>query len=191
MKLLYSLALLLISLPVFAGGFHYEIDVTTTFETNNENQLENLHMSWVHDKQSSKLLLAGSDLSTAEARQLTLNALAEAILKDLHKVNYLTNLEAGISRIKTAKVQDYQIQLNNEQVELSFRLPLKSPYSMNGTKRLKLFHEDPNGIVLLMYKTPENITFDDALKTRCQSQLAEKDFYTHGESSQIIDITCQ
>jgi ABC-type uncharacterized transport system substrate-binding protein len=178
------------SLPVFAGGFHYEIDVTTTFESNDENQLESLYMSWVFDKQSSELLLEGGDLSTPEIRQLTLNSLARGILKDLEKYKYLTNLEAGISRIKTAKVQEHQIQLHNGQIALSFRLPLKSPYSMVGNKRLTLFHEDPNGTALLIYTGTEKIIFDGLLKARCQTTFAEKDFYIHGESSQLLNITC-
>jgi ABC-type uncharacterized transport system substrate-binding protein len=188
----YFIALFMgVTTPVFAGGFHYEIDVTTTLETDADNNLQSLQMLWIHDEKSSALLLEGGDLSTPEIKQLTLNSLAEAMLKDLHKVGYLTNLEAGISRIKTTKAQDYQIQLDNGKLALRFRLPLKSPYSMDGNKRLKLFHEDPKGTALLQYQTAEQIIFSDSLKTRCQSKLNDKYGYEHREASQIIEITCQ
>lgn len=189
-KLIYILCVWLISQAGVAGGFHYDVYVSTTFESHDNHQLESLHMSWLHDKTVSKLLLQGSDLSTPEIRQLTLQSIAKAMINDLHKLDYLTRLESRSSIIHFDKVTDYQLSLTEEKaLKLDFRLPLKTPYVMEN-QRLKLSHADDNGTAILIYKDPDNIRFD-SFETSCEAIIEEQEEVEHGEPAQFINVMCE
>lgn len=188
-KFFYVLCVWLISQTGMAGGFHYDVYVSTTFEIDDNQQLQSLQMSWLHDKTASKLLLQGSDLSTPEARQLTLQSIADAIIKDLQKVNYLTQLTSSTDHIQFDKVTDYQLRLTDKNMlQLNFSMPLEKPYAIQN-QRLRLSLSDINGTAILQYLDSGDLRFD-SLQAKCKAAIEDQEDVEHGEPVQLITIAC-
>jgi len=188
-KLLLLIITLLCSQTLWAGGFHYEISVKTTLNLDENNQLQSLSMQWLNDQATSALLLEGHDVSTPAKREASLQSIGERMIRSLKDAHYVTRLESTGSPIAFADINDYQLQLNDEkQLLLRFHLPLIKPYPLS-QKPLTLSHTDPNGSAMLLYRSAEHIQFNK-LDAPCKTQITEPALIIHGESAQLIQITC-
>jgi len=188
-KLLLLIITLLFSQTLWAGGFHYEISVKTTLNIDENNQLQSLSMQWLNDQATSELLLEGHDVSTPAKREASLQSIGERMIRSLKDAHYVTRLESTGSPIAFADINDYQLQLNDEkQLLLRFHLPLIKPYPLS-QKPLTLSHTDPNGSAMLLYRSAEHIQFNK-LDAPCKTQITEPALIIHGESAQLIQITC-
>lgn len=188
-KLLLLIITVLFSQPLWAAGFHYEIAVNTTLNLDENHQLQSLSMQWLNDQNTSELLLDGSDTSTPMMLDLTLKSISKRMTNALKKVDYLTHLGDDSGPIALGDVKDYQLQLNDDkQLLLTFHLPLKKPYPLS-QKPLTLSHADPNGTAILLYRSAEHIQFNKP-DAQCKTQITEPALIIHGESAQLIQITC-
>lgn len=159
-------ALLSLTSPLQADGFHYEIQAATQFIANPAGELTALKMAWTYDPELAAILLEDEDLSEAN-KAATLKQRANDILVDLEKLGYFTQLTVGEQTDAINKVQDYTMNLTSDQsLLLSFELPLTAPTAVTG-KTLSLRLADPDGIGTISYKNSQQVSLDSHLSKNC------------------------
>lgn len=187
-------ALLSLSNAVQADGFHYQIQATTQFVANPAGELSILKMAWTYDPELAAILLEDEDLSEAN-KAATLKQRANDILEDLAKLGYFTQLSANDQAVALDKVQDYQMQLtDNQSLVLSFQLPLKTALPVAG-KKISLRLADPDGVGALLYNEAQQASLDSQLSKRCtQPRLTQETLELpndHKLAVPIIQFECQ
>ncbi len=178
--------LLGISTPLQAHTEHQEIQVKSTFQVNQSQQLHAVTMVWLYDTFSSDDMLQ---------HEKDINRLEKLLVSDLARFNYFTRLNAGDRRLVTNNISQYKLTKvkdsdNNPALQLTFTLLLKKPISIESLKNIKIVHADPTGRGIFFYDKANDIVLTNELKSKCRSQVKEKAEFKEGEFPQIATITC-
>jgi tRNA threonylcarbamoyladenosine biosynthesis protein TsaE len=164
--------LLLGSTPVFAHGFHYHLNTTTTLEADAQDNLASLTMDWDYDDAASEFLLEGEDLSPDHQAQ-TLQTLNANIMRDLYKLGYYTYLKLDGQPVPLSKAGAATLQLlQGKNLDLHFTLPLEKPVAVSG-KTLELELADPDGAGILSYADASKFKLPGAWQGNCKTSLAK------------------
>lgn len=184
-SLLTGLFLLFASYSAFAEHFHYFIDVETQFAVNPNKQLTELNLSWVYDEKMSALL---------KKRNPNLKALGQAIMNDLRKQHFFTNVTFNGKPVKTGQVRSFNLQEftqnGKKALQLDFTLPLLRPLNMNGKNTLNWTFADPSGVGILVYYTQKNILLGATLQGHCHANMKENQNAQHGDPAQFLSLQC-
>ncbi len=178
--------LLLITPPLFAEHFHYFIDIESTFNLNQHNQLEALKISWVYDEKMSALM---------KKQNADLKELGQVTINDLHKQHYFMNIQFNGKPVKTGPVKVYELQEFTDKgqtvLQLDFVLPLQTPLAMTGNNTLTWNFADPTGIAIMTYYKQNNIRLGNLLKSRCTTRVEDnKNIAEHGDPEQRLSMVC-
>lgn len=175
--------------PVSAGGFHYEIDVTSQLVEDSAGNLTGLRLGWLYDQAVSEVLLDGEDLSAGQ-RAATLKMVAERIITDLYDYRYYTHLKMGGQESQFVTVTDYRLDLTpDKRLKLDFLLPLAKPLTLAG-KQLDIELIDPAGTGVLLYRSANDVSTGPT-RANCQITLEAYPDYAHGEAPQTAHLQCQ
>ena len=175
--------------PLFASGYHYQIDVASELISNAEGNLSGMKISWLYDKPVS-LLLYDSDETNPAKRNRALVRLADQIVSDLRELNYYTNLQVNGAEQQLLEVTEYELALNEDQrLKLVFFLPVSQPVSLAG-KQLEIRWLDPGGAGLLLYQSADDLSIG-SVTTNCQIELENFEDYGHGDLPQVARFSCQ
>lgn len=181
---LISLFLLFSVQPSFAH-FHYEAEVTTTLQLDENNQLSAIKISWIYDPEVSELMLKDNP---------DLKSLSNGLIKDLAKLDYFTHLKLNDKPLQTEAVKKYTLEKlgkkDQTRLKLKLTLPLKTPIKLQGKNAFAIDHTDPSGSAILYYENANSIQFDKKLEPDCLTMIEEKKDFEHGESPQIVTIYC-
>ena len=166
---------------------HEEIQVKSTFEVNNRQQLSAISMVWLYDTFSSEDMLS---------HEKDINRLAKVLVSDLSRFNFFTRINSGDRRLVANRVNKYKLRKvidkdNNPALELSFTLLFNKPVKISSLKNIKIDHADPTGRGILFYDKAADIKLASQLKAKCQSNLKEKSEFIEGQFPQIANITCR
>lgn len=166
---------------------HEEIQVKSTFEVNNRQQLSAISMVWLYDTFSSEDMLN---------HEKDINRLAKLLISDLSRFNFYTRLNSGDRRLVANRVNKYALRKvkdrdNNLALELSFTLLFNKPVKISTLKNIKIDHSDPTGRGIFFYDKAEDIKLAAQLKTKCQSSLKEKNEFIEGQFPQIANVMCR
>ena len=173
-------------IPSQAHTEHEEIQVQTTFEVNNRQQLSAISMVWIYDTFSSTDMLS---------HEKDINRLAKILISDLSRFNFLTRINIGDRRIVANRVNKYRMikikdRDNNPALQLSFTLLLNKPIAISKVKNIKIDHSDPTGKGILFYDKAADISLTGSLKSKCRSSVKEKKEFIEGQFPQIATVTC-
>jgi len=180
-----SFFLLLSIQPSFAH-FHYEAAATTVLQTNKDNQLSALDISWVYDPEVSDMMLKDND---------DLKSFGKGLMNDLNKLGYFTLLKLNNKIIKTSKVETFKLEKIGKDKEsylkLSFTLPITSPVELKGKNTLTIDHTDTSASAIIYYDTASSISFSKTLDPHCIANVKDKKDYEHGETPQSVNVFCE
>lgn len=173
-------------LPLKAHTDYQEIQVKSTFQVNQKQQLHAITMVWLYDTFASEDMLS---------HEKDINRLAKILISDLARFNYLSGFNAGDRRLVTNKVSNYKLikakdRDNNLALQLTFTLALKKPIDVKSLNNIKIVHADPTGKSVFFYDTADDILLSNELKTKCSTQIKEKAEFEQGEFPQIATIVC-
>jgi len=178
----------------FAGGYHYQLDLTAKLVNNSQKELTAIQMSWIYDKELSAILMDGEDLSEAK-RQETLIRRAADILIGLTEMKYFTNLRLDNQPLEFAKVENYKLMLNDQsRLIMNLTIPLKESQRLKG-RTLDIIVTDDTGVGLATFVNENHLMLGDGLKLECkapslvQKQLAEID--GHVQMMEIMTLDCR
>jgi len=166
---------------------HEEIQVKSTFEVNNRQQLSAISMIWLYDTFSSEDMLK---------HEKDINRLAKILVSDLARFNFFTRINSGDRRLVANRLNKYALKKvkdkdNNLALELSFTLLFNKPVKISNLKNIKIDHADPTGRGILFYDKAGDIKLANELKTKCRPNLKEKNEFIEGQFPQIANITCR
>ncbi len=165
---------------------HYELSVTSSFQANNDNQLESMTISWTYDDEISTLMLK---------EQKDVKKLGQKLINDLEKLSYFTSIKLNGNVIATKTVETYTLeeikQDDYSNLKLTFTLPFKTPIKLEGKNTLIINHEDANLSAIIYYENPEAFVFDKNLNSNCKLDIVEKKDFEEGESPQDTKILCE
>jgi len=175
--------------PLFAVGYHYQVEVTSHFVEDSAGNLGSLKLSWLYDGPVS-LLLFDDEMSRQGERAQNLAMLADRIMSDLQEYSYYANLHVdGVSQ-QFATVTDYKLGLNKgKRLKLDFTLPLAQPVALAG-KQIEIKWWDPNGTGALLYQSANNVSMG-SVKANCNIELENYPDAEHGEVAQAARFRCQ
>jgi len=185
--LLFSLILFLdVSTSLQAHTEHEEIQVKSTFQVNQRQQLSAINMVWLYDTFSSEDMLN---------HEKDINRLAKLLVSDLARFNYFTRLNAGDRRLITNKISKYKLikvkdRDNSPALQLTFTLLLKKPINIKTLRTIKINHADPTGRGIFFYESAKDIVLSNELESKCRAQVKEKAEFKEGQFPQIVTITC-
>lgn len=194
----FSIATLAILLslfkPVYADGYHYQIQTATQFLANPAGELKAISMAWTYVPNESQLLLVGKDLSP-DNKEATLKQLGKAMLEDLFEFGYYSQLSLDGQPSLLNKVQDFTVSVNNDQsLTLDFKLPLKTALNIRG-KTIRLRLVDPDGVATLVYTSPQKISLDESLAKVCSPLSLTEEIMTlpndHKPTVPTLETSCQ
>lgn len=178
--------LLVTSQAVLAHGIHYEVQLISELQVNNQQQLSAIKMSWLYNQEASEDFLKG---------QTNLGILSKQLISDLQRFNFFTQLEVEDKILLTGKAQDFVLKLlkkgGSSLLELTFTLPIESKIDIKTFRQLKLNHADPTGMAIFYYDKPQDIFLAEELKRNCSAELREKNEFAVGEFPQIVSINCR
>lgn len=179
---------------IYADGYHYQIQTMTQFLANSEGELNAVSMVWTYAPNETKLLLAAKDLDPNN-EEATLKQLGKAMLEDLFEFGYYSQLSLNDQPVLLNKVQDYTVNVNNDQsLTLNFKLPLKTATKIRG-KTLRLRLVDPDGVAVLVYTSPQKISFNASLAKVCSPIRLTEAIMTlpndHKPTVPTITTSCQ
>jgi len=187
--LLLFLLLISVSNPrlLSAHTDYEEIQVKSTFLTNQKQQLSAISMVWLYDTFSSADMLS---------HEKNMNRLVKTIISDIARFNYFTRLNAGDRRIVANKINQYKMikvkgRDNNPALQLTFTLQFNKPLPANSLTSMNIVHADPTGRSLFYYEDTKDIVFTNELKQKCTTQIKEKAEFKQGEFPQIVHINCR
>lgn len=186
-RFVFLLFFIIISLSAAAHTEHEEIQVKSTFEVNKRQQLSAISMVWLYDTFSSEDMLS---------HEKDINRLAKVLISDLSRFNFYTRLNSGDRRLVANRVNKYKLRKvkdkdNNLALELSFTLLFNKPVKISTLKDIKIDHSDPTGRGILFYDKAEDISLANELKSKCRSNLKEKNEFIEGQFPQVANITCR
>ncbi len=175
--------------PVFAGGFHYEIEVTSRLIEDAAGNLSGMQLSWLYDQPVSDVLLEGEDLSPPQ-RASTLTTVAGRIISDLYDYSYYAHLKLNGQVLQPVTVTTYKLDLlPDKRLKLDFTLPLVKPQALAG-RQLDIEFIDPTGTGVLLYKSADRVS-TGPVKTDCTIGLEAHPDYGHGEPPQTAHLSCR
>ncbi len=185
--LVFVLLFTLPTISVLAHTEHEEIQVKSSFEVNNRQQLNAISMVWLYDTFSSEDMLQ---------HEKDINRLAKVLISDLSRFNFYTRLNSGDRRLVANRINKYKLRKvkdkdNNLALELSFTLLINKPIDISKIKNIKIDHSDPTGRGILFYDKAEDISLATVLKSKCRSKLKEKAEFIEGQFPQIANVTCR
>ncbi len=198
MKIKSSLSLFITCLIAvqasFAGGYHYQLDLTAKLVNNPQKELTAIQMSWVYDKELSVTLMDGEDLSEAK-REETLRKRAADILTGLTGMKYFTSLLLDDQLLEFAQVENYKLLLNDEsRLKMNLTIPLKESQRLKG-RTLEIIVTDDTGVGLATFVDTNHLLLGEVFKSECkapdfaQEQLAEID--GHAQIMETMTIDCR
>ncbi|WP_299874410.1 DUF1007 family protein [uncultured Cocleimonas sp.] len=178
----------------FAGGYHYQLDLTAKLVNNPQKELSAIQMSWIYDKELSAILMDGEDLSEAK-REETLKKRATDILIGLTDMKYFTSLLLDDQPLEFAKVENYKLLLNDEsRLKMNLTIPLKKSQQLKG-RTLEIIVTDDSGVGLATFVDTNHLQLGEVFKTECkapslvQNQLAEID--GHAQTTETMTVDCR
>lgn len=174
------LLLFVFTTPSFAHSYHYEIQVVSDLQSQNE-ELSALKMTWFYDEDVSSAMLQDQE-------DLTL--LSKKLIDDLDLLGYFTQLKLDGKVILVGKAKEVQLQKDKNALTLSFVLPLSMKAKVKSGSVLSFDHEDPSGVAILYYDKKSHILMNNILKKRCKSSVANKKKRIDGEFPQVVKIEC-
>ena len=118
---------------------HEEIQVKSTFEVNNLQQLSAISMVWLYDTFSSEDMLK---------HEKDINRLAKILISDLSRFNFFTRINSGDQRLVANRVNKYKLRKvidkdNNPALELSLTLLFNKPLKISKLKSAMQIIESP------------------------------------------------
>lgn len=150
--------------PVYAHSFHYQVNVSPQWQTDNTGKLTAIIMDWDYDPQVTSIMLEGEDLSPEHQAQ-TLQALTARLIKDLAAVNYFTALQINDETALFNEPTDIQLRIkavdHAQRLQLHWQLPLQVASNVRG-QHLTLTLADPSGTGILSYPTTDSISLPSA-----------------------------
>lgn len=177
---------LFVSTQTAFAHFHYEAAATTVLQTNKDNKLSALKISWVYDPEVTDMMLKDND---------NLKEFGEGLIKDLDKLGYFTKLKLDGKALKTTKVETYKLEKvgkdEDTRLKLSFTLPLETPLTLKGKTTLLIDHTDTSASAIIYYDTAISISFSKTLDPHCIADVKDKKKYEHGETPQLVKIFCE
>jgi len=190
-----SIAISLLAIQVsFAGGYHYQLDLTAKLVNNPQKELTAIQMSWIYDKELSAILMDGEDLSETK-REETLKKRAADILTGLTEMKYFTSLLLDDQPLEFAKVKNYKLLLNDEsRLLMNLTIPLKESQRLKG-RTLDITVTDDTGVGLATFVDTSHLLLGEVYKTDCkapslvQKQLAEID--GHAQTTETMTVDCR
>jgi len=180
-------SIFLFSVSASAHTEHEEIQVKSTFEVNDRQQLSAISMVWLYDTFSSEDMLS---------HEKDINRLAKVLISDLSRFNFFTRINSGDRRLVANRVNKYKLRNvidkdNNPALELSFTLLFNKPVKISTLQNIKIDHSDPTGRGILFYDKASDINLASQLKAKCRSNLKEKNEFKEGQFPQFANITCR
>lgn len=166
---------------------HEEIQVRSTFEVNNRQQLSAISMVWLYDTFSSQDMLK---------HEKDINRLAKLLVGDLTRFNFFTRLNSGDRRLVANRIKKYKLikvknKDNNLALQLSFTLLFNKPVKISSLKIIKIDHSDPTGRGIFFYDKAEDISLANELKSKCITSVKEKNEFIEGQFPQIAIVSCR
>lgn len=187
--LLLGVSGLLWSALALAGGYHYQVDVSTTFKQDAAGRLNALQMEWVYGQAMTELLVRQEDL-VVEKRAAALKTAAGLMMKDLQAHSYFTRLNLGGELQQVVTSTNYALELTPQQrLRLRFLLPLVRPIDMR-QQQLALEMLDPKGTAILLYTDDSYVNADAGLLEQCDFRVDQKAEFEHGEAAQTVQVQC-
>ncbi|MBF0471629.1 MAG: DUF1007 family protein [Gammaproteobacteria bacterium] len=178
-----------LSNPLNAGGYHYEIDVTSQLVGDASGQLGSLQVTWLYDKHVS-LILFENEEPNPFGRSKKLMLIADRIIADLHEYNYYAKLQVDGMNQPFNRVMDYKLELTDDyRLQLNFMIPLAKTVSIAG-RQLEVTWLDPTGTGLLLHRSVGSLSVDK-IDTNCKIELENYPDYQHGELPQKARLECQ
>lgn len=178
----------------FAGGYHYQFDLTAKLVNNPQKELSAVQMSWLYDKELSAILMDGEDLSEAK-REETLKNRATDILNGFREVNYYTSLFLDEQPLGLAEVENYRLQLTKEsRLQMNMTIPLKRNQPLKG-HTLEMVVADASGVVLATFNDKSHMLLGEEFAKGCktptlvQEQMAEIE--GHAQVTETMTIDCR
>lgn len=178
----------------FAGGYHYQLDLTAKLVNNPQKELSAIQMSWIYDKELSAILMDGEDLSEAK-REETLKKRATDILIGLTDMKYFTSLLLDDQPLEFAEVENYKLLLNDEsRLKMNLTIPLKKSQRLKG-RTLEIIVTDDSGVGLATFIDTNHLLLGKVFKKECnapsliQNQLAELD--GHAQTTETMTVDCR
>ena len=169
-----KVALLLTLLPMFPSALsahpHAWVD-TNTYINSNQTHITSLHMTWTFDVETSNYMLQGEDVSPEKINN-TLQLLADSVVGNMYNEHYFTYFYDGSTPIRYKAARYPQLIQNNENLVLSFELPLSEPIAFKG-KNFKLFIYDATYFVDMSWSNTKEIQLSDQINAQCTGQLVE------------------
>lgn len=190
-----SIAISLLAIQAsFAGGYHYQLDLTAKLVNNPQKELTAIQMSWIYDKELSAILMDGEDLSETK-REEALKKRAADILTGLTEMKYFTSLLLDDQPLEFAKVKNYKLLLNDEsRLLMNLTIPLKESQRLKG-RTLDITVTDDTGVGLATFVDTSHLLLGEVYKTDCkapslvQKQLAEID--GHAQTTETMTVDCR
>ncbi|WP_020557920.1 DUF1007 family protein [Thiofilum flexile] len=180
------------AMPAYADGFHYDIDVTSELELDNEGKVMGVRQVWDYAPEITNIMLESMDVISDQS----LDELGLDMMKDLKKLGYFVDFRVDGADINHSEVEDYDILLPSEkQLELQMFHPFAEPVDIKG-KRLVIDMADPDGTGILRHASAASVNLPDALKSQCRVSLEKKQdpnnaaTYVHGDPVQLVTIDC-
>lgn len=175
--------------PLFAAGYHYQVDVTSQLVEDSAGNLSSLKSSWLYDRSVSFFLMDDEFFRQAKRAQ-NMTRLAERIMSDLQEYSYYANLHIDGVNQQFTTVTEYKLELNQDKrLKLDFTLPLAQPVALAG-KQIELKWLDPTGTGVLRYQSDDDVSMG-SVKANCSIELENYPDARHGEVTQAVRFQCQ
>lgn len=175
-----------------AAGFHYQLNLTATLQSDAAGKLSALQMTWIYDKELSAILMDGEDLSDAN-REATLQRRAKDILEGLTGVGYFTTVLVDDQAVAHTEVTDYNIAItNDDRLQVNMALPFETAQALKGHV-LKVVVSDATAVGLATFITRDNLILGDVFSEQCeapeldQRQVAEMDGHVQMADTMTVD----
>lgn len=168
--------LFITSTPTYAGGFHYQLELTARLDATQNKQINAIAMSWIFDSQLSATLMDGEDLSENN-RAKTLQRRASDILSGFSEMGYFTNVILNQDTLTTLKVEDYNLAYTDTSLlQLNMTLPLAKPIDLNTKgQELQIAISDPTAAGLATFVTTDHLLLGEQLINICNKPYLKKE----------------
>lgn len=178
----------------FAGGYHYQLELSAKLLNNTKKELTAIQMNWTYDKELSAVLMDGEDLSDAK-REQTLKKRAADILNGLAEMKYFTRLQLDQVPLELSEVENYQLRLDEEfRLELNLIIPLDKSVRLNG-RTLEIIVTDQTGVGLATFIDKSHLQLGEVFETACQSpflyQNQSAEINGHAQTTETMTVDCR
>ena len=174
--------------PLFAAGYHYQVDVSSQLVEDSAGNLSSLKLSWLYDR-SVSFLLFDDEMARQSERAQNLVMLGERIVSDLQEYSFHASLQVDGASQPFVAVTDYKLRLNRDRrLQLDFTLALAQPVALAG-KQIEIKWWDPTGTGALLYPSADHFSMDSAY-ANCSVELENYPDAEHGELSQVVRLQC-